>query len=308
MPLELLNLSASQLRELPPTQTVFFFPVAAPEDHGPHLPLGLKLLQARKLSELAATRLEKELPGWKGVLMPDAPMGVDTYTTQTAVRVRAHVLRDWLLDSCRSLVKQGFIHFVCFSGQLTPKQLTTIEEASKMLNPLASWGGFRPPMRLGRNRATLISACSALISPAEVRRSPLRADPPEHGGARDTSLGLDLAPSFVAPNYVTLPAVRKTESTLRRSWAHFRRKLPAYWGAPADASKGEGLKLLQGNLDDIFPKLRAVWEGANPNHLFRSWYSVIPPNKSFFKLWLLALFLLLILWIWAFYVVQGKIF
>jgi len=42
-----------------------------------------------------------------------------------------------------------------------------------------------------------------------------------------------------------------------------------------------------------------VLNGANPNSLFRSWYSIFPPNKSFFKAWIIfgLIGLLMVLWI-----------
>jgi len=312
MPLELLNISADRLSQLPKEKTVFFFPVSALEDHGPHLPLGLKLFEARKLCELAATRLERELPDWTGVIMPDAPLGVDTVTTATALPVRAHVLRDWLLDCSRGLMRHGFVHFACFSGHLCPRQLTAIEEAGKMLLRGRAWlpsslSKRAKRARRGHTRATLVSACSALVSAREVRRSPLWADPPEHGGAGDTGIGLYLSPAAVASSFVELSAKQQTGSYWRRGLLRSRRKLGGYWGIPADAEASEGQKHLENKMNDIFPKLRATWEGSNPNHLFRSWYSVIPPNKGFFKIWVLAFVLIAILWIWTFFAIEGLI-
>jgi hypothetical protein len=38
--------------------------------------------------------------------------------------------------------------------------------------------------------------------------------------------------------------------------------------------------------------MQAIWEGAPPASLFRSWYSIFPPNKSLFKVWILVAFLM----------------
>src|SRR6185312_7785915 len=124
MPLELARISAKQLEVLPRAQTVFFFPVGPIEDHGPHLPMGLDFIEAGELCRLAATRMEKEMPGWVGILMPPVPLGIESDTTSVALTVRPHVLRDWLVDSARGLNRIGFRHFVCFSGHLGPKQPT----------------------------------------------------------------------------------------------------------------------------------------------------------------------------------------
>jgi len=295
MPLELRAISAEQLTALPITRTVFFFPVGPLEDHGPHLPMGLDLIEARALCEAAAQRLEREMPGWIGVIMPDSPLGVETNTTETGLRVRAHVLRDWLIDQCRCLKSTGFLHFVCFSGHAGPRQLTTIEEAGKALMRLRLW----LPFLRTRGSVTFISASSALLPPKAVRRAPFWPDPLEHGGRRDTSVALHLNASLSAEGYAKLPARARPASYFTRMWNRWTHKTNGYWGAPADGSSKEGSEIISQSIEDVFPKMRAVWEGANPNALFRSWYSVLPPNQSLFRIWLLALVLLVILWVWT---------
>ncbi len=300
MPIEFLQLSASKLKELSRDTTVFFFPVGPLEDHGPHLPLQADLIEARALCRIAAERLEKELPGWKGVVMPALPLGVDSNTTEIAVTVRAHVLRDWLVDACRSLMRPGFRHFVCFSGHLGPKQLTAIEDAGKLVAGRSRWLRL---LRPGSGRAYLASASSALVSAAEVRRSPLVPRPPEHGGARDTSVVLSAeGAAAVDPSWPAQIARDGQEivggSALVLGWKRRRGRVSGFWGDPSKASEGLGRQTLTGTLDDVFPKLRAVWEGANPNLLFRSWYSLIPPNKSFFTAWLLFFSVLVVLMVW----------
>ncbi|MCM2322771.1 MAG: creatininase family protein, partial [Oligoflexia bacterium] len=147
MPFDFAAISSDQLRSLPRSRTVFFFPVGPLEDHGPHLPMGLDLYEARRLCELAAERTEKELPGWTAVLMPPAPLGLEGNTTSLVLSVRGHVLRDWLVDACSALIRQGFLHFACFSGHLGPRQLTAIEDAGKIIRRKA---GLRRYARSGR--------------------------------------------------------------------------------------------------------------------------------------------------------------
>src|SRR4051812_37569151 len=132
MPLKFLQLTSVQLEGLSRETTVFFFPVAPLESHGPHLPLGLDLWEASRLCLMSAQKLETELPEWKGVLMPELPLGIDSNTHRVRFTVRPHVLRDWLVDSTKHLVDLGFLHFVCFSGHLGPRQLTAIEEAGTL--------------------------------------------------------------------------------------------------------------------------------------------------------------------------------
>ncbi|MDR3608915.1 MAG: creatininase family protein [Oligoflexia bacterium] len=303
MPQEFSRISAQTLEGLPKQQTVFFFPVGGLEDHGPHLPLGLDCLEAERLCTLAAERLERELPGWTGVLMPTAPLSVSSVTTRTAVTVRGHVLRDWLVDACHSLESAGFGHFVCFSGNVDPRQLTAIEEAGKIISrrgPFSmayEWLGGRS----GRAKPTLVSVISGLVSASRVMESPLWPDPVEHGGRRDTSVALALkALPAQGADPATLPARSKTGSRWTRLLDRWQKKVSGYWGpaAPSEATAAWGESVLQTTVNDAFPKLRAVWEGGNPNFLFRSYYSVFPPNKSFFKGWILSLLLIALLLAW----------
>jgi creatinine amidohydrolase len=309
MPIEFARISAQQLDELPKMKTVFFFPVGALEDHGPHLPMNLDVLEAEKLCALAAEKVERDLPGWTGVIMPSAPLSVSSDTTRIALTVRGYVLRDWLVDSCNALIRVGFAHFVCYSGNFGPRQLTAIEEAGKIVSRrgLISMAlelmGWRPSVE--RPSPTLVSAMSGLITSAHVMKSPLWPDPLEHGGRRDTSIALILNALALnaqgqAPELATLPAQPRPASRWMRIRKRFTRKTSGYWGpaAPSVANAAWGQAVLDTAVNDSFPKLRAVWEGANPNFLFRSYYSVFPPNKSFFKGWLLAVFLIGLLMAW----------
>jgi creatinine amidohydrolase len=295
MPLELTQISASQIEGLSREKTVFFFPVGPMEDHGPHLPLGMDLEEAYRMSHVAAQHLEEEMPGWVGVLMPRAPLGIDSNTTRLAITIRPHVLRDWLVDSCRSLMRAGFCHFVCFSGHLGPRQLTAIEEAGKMIGRSGRLKRLLTPLGVLGKAPTLISASSGLVSYREVLHSPLWPDPKEHGGARDSSIALAIADSLVDPNYKHLPEQHPDDFRWMRSFKRMNKSLGSYWGNPAEASAAQGEKEILESLEKIFPKMKAVWEGSNPRFFFRTWYSILPPNRSFFRAWILF-FLILLFW------------
>jgi creatinine amidohydrolase/Fe(II)-dependent formamide hydrolase-like protein len=308
MALELLRLTSSQLLALPRAKTVFFFPVGPLEDHGPHLPIGMDVLEAQSLSRLAGERLEREMPGWIAILMPATPLGLDSNTQALALTVRPHVLRDWLVDSCRGLMRAGFGNFVCFSGHLGPRQLTAIEEAGAIIYKGTRWLRLSRRMFKG-SRGTLpflLSASSSLVPPHIVRQSPLFLDATEHGGRRDTSVALAIDGTSVDAGYTELPAKGWADSShWGRAIKRIRRQVSGYWGKPAEASSGWGQGVLAGSMDEVFPKLKAVLEGADPNLLFRSWYSVIPPNRTFFKSWLLALSFCFLLLMWIFMNLQA---
>jgi creatinine amidohydrolase/Fe(II)-dependent formamide hydrolase-like protein len=291
MSFEFSRLTSEQFKALSPEKTVFFFAVGPIEDHGPLLPMGIDLLEAYQLCFSSAQRLERELPGWTGVLMPPVPLGVEANTQNIALTVRPHVLRDWLVDACKSLKKSGFRHFVCFSGHLGPKQLTAIEDAAKIITKRSR---FLPTSR----HCELVSASSAQVSAADLKESLFWPDPKEHGGARDASVSLWLKQVSEPERLSTLISQDRPDTWIARGSKRFAGKVSGYWGAPAFATEEAGRKEISSTLDLVFPKLRAVWEGSNPNSLFRSYYSIIPFNKSFFKAWVLAFIVLVLLLMW----------
>ncbi len=313
--LEFERMTADELEALPRLQTVFLFPVGAPEDHGPHLAMGLDCAEAARLCRMTAERIEKDLPGWKAVLMPSAPLGVQNVTTAVALRVRAHVLRDWLVDACRSLERAGFFHFACFSGNLAPRTLTAIEDAGKIISRRSLlkrarrlWAGSR-----ALPYTTLVSASSALTTAEDARRTPFWPDPVEHGGERDTSIALALSLGesssdevWVRVGFPQLAPANRATGALARFLARKTSSTRGYWGEPARATEERGRAELEATVTTLFTRLRAVWEGANPNYLFRSYYSVLPPNKSFATAWLLTFALGAMFWLWISMMTPGN--
>jgi creatinine amidohydrolase/Fe(II)-dependent formamide hydrolase-like protein len=235
------------------------------------------------------------------VVLPAAPLGLESNTTQFALTVRPYVLRDWLVDACKMMIQNGFCHFVCFSGHLGPRQLTAIEDAASLVRKIARKQRVKNLFfQISSPFPTLISASSALISKQDVIRSPFWPDPEEHGGEKDTSKALVLMKQFVLPNYQELPRIDREASRWKRNWLRRTGALSGYWGDPAKANLETGEQELLGKLDAIFPKMKAVWEGTNPNRFFRTWYSILAPNKSFFKAWLLVVCVSIVLGAWAY--------
>ena len=55
-------LTPEELKSLQPELTVFLFPVGGLEQHGPHLPMGTKLIEAEALTRAIADELQRRLP------------------------------------------------------------------------------------------------------------------------------------------------------------------------------------------------------------------------------------------------------
>lgn len=301
MPLHLERITAARLAALPRDKTVFFYSMGVLEDHGPHLPLGLDLQESQRKCFLVAERLERELPGWTGVLMPGVPLSIDSNTSAIALTTRAHVGRDWLVDSSVALWKQGFLHFACWSGTMGPRQLTAIEEAGKIL--------ARRSRRLGARRATLISIGSGLLTREICMESLFFPDPAEHGGKRDISVALSLAPDTVDPAFRNLVIRKRDEIWSMRALKRFRGKISGVWGDPIQSSAAanpmDGKVILQQEIDRAFPKLKSHWQGTAKKNEFRSFYSYFPPNWSFFRAWMLAALIAGVLLIWTAFLLEG---
>jgi creatinine amidohydrolase len=268
------HLKESELKVLLPDLTLVIFPVGGLEQHGPHLPLGTKLIQSREWVNRLAQKLESQFKDWNFLIMPELPFTVDTYTSATALRVRPHVMRDALVDQCASLRKMGFHQFAAFSSHFSPKQLSAIEDASKIVD---RW-----------KKCSLVSLSSALIDSPLVLQSPAIALPQEHAGAFDTGWMLSVNPNLVASQSQSLVAVAAPQATISRYVEYVRGKLDGYWGNPADANPVHAKAKIESDLDRIIEKLKPVLLQGKGKRSFHSGYRWYPMNGSFFKAYILA--------------------
>jgi hypothetical protein len=131
-------------------------------------------------------------------------------------------------------------------------------------------------------------------------RAPFWSDPEEHGGSRDISIGLALGLLDDSSGHRHLPAFSRPPSLAARIRSHLAGKTQGYWGDPAAASRERGDALLSGYVDSVFPRVRALLEGRGKASDFRSWYSVLPPNWSFFRAWILFFMVFLIAATWMY--------
>ena len=233
------------------------------------------------------------------VIMPSAPLGIDSNTSKKALTVRSHVLRDWLVDACRSLSRMGFSQFICFSGHLGPKQLTAIEEANKILKKNI-FNRFKPLLQ----RPHLISASSCFTNLKDMIHSPFIPSPPEHGGEKDTSLALLIAPELVDKQYQTLPIADKSPQGFNRWLAWHQKKIDGYWGDPSHATEEKGRIFISDSIKKFKPLLEDILSGKPERSRFRSWYSIVPSNKSFYKAWILFLLSACVMLAWIFFTLK----
>jgi creatinine amidohydrolase/Fe(II)-dependent formamide hydrolase-like protein len=299
------EMSPDELSVLPRDKTVFFISVGSLADKGPHLPMGASLLSSRALSNRVGKSLIDTLPDVNIVILPDLALSVSSASSGLFLGVRAHVLRDALVDQCEALGRLGFKWFVCFSDERTPRQLTAIEDAGEFLwSRTSGWksmmGRWAQSLPGGTGRGvTLVSACSALVDRSELWRAPLWPDPIENGGKVETSKALAGFRGLVGSMYGSLPAVERPASRWLRFKSWFQNKTRGYWGEPALATSELGEKLLGEESLVITTKLRALLSGSPGHELFRSGFRLFPTNHSLFGVWLLggALTVILVSWV-----------
>jgi creatinine amidohydrolase/Fe(II)-dependent formamide hydrolase-like protein len=289
-------MTAAEIARLPKDRTIVFLPVGPIEDHGEALPIGLDLVEAREICARTAALLEAD--GWTTLLAPPAALGIDSNTSSLAVRVRAHVLRDYLVDFCESLARSGLRRFCAISGNAGPRQLTAIEEAGLFLRRRNRRFGILPNPLV----PVLVSGSSVVVDDGERSRSSFHMFPAEHGGARDVSVALALG--LEVPAAKSLPAVEREEPGVAH-WRKWRKgEVAGYWGNPSAASREAGVRVLEEKARTLSIKLKAAFEGGKPHHVFKSWYSIVPTNKSLFRVWILVGMLALMLAGWTFFSVQ----
>jgi creatinine amidohydrolase/Fe(II)-dependent formamide hydrolase-like protein len=281
---QFVHLKESELKSLLPELTLVIFPVGGLEQHGPHLPLGTKLIQSREWMGRLLQKLESNFPTWNFIVMPELPFTVDNYTTASAISVRAHVMRDALVDQCLSLKKMGFKKFAAFSTHLTPRQLSAIEDASVIVSR--------------KTKGFLISLSSGLVEKTTVLKSPAIALPDEHAGAFDTGLMLASTPDLVGAERIGLSAIPAPSASMTRLIDHWRGKLDGYWGSPADADPARSKAKLETDLDRLIDRIKPVLEKSKGQGSFFSGYRWYPINGSFFKGYLLAAFFFMIMFMW----------
>ena len=284
------HLAAPEIELLPRGLTLFLFPIGGLEQHGPHLPTGTKLFQAEEWAKSLATELQTKLPAWNFILMPLLPLSVDSVTNRFSLNVRGHVVRDAIVDQCDELKRLKFQNFATVSSHMTPKQLSALEDASKIVSRRTLFGG---------SRAQLISVMGALVNSKEIWDSPMIALPKEHAGSFDTGLMIQWNSSLVSPSFRELPAIEKPKASVSRFIAYLKHEIDGYWGKPADASAESARLNFQGEVQTLAEKMKPWLEQNKGQGIFTSGYRYFPLNGSYFKAYFLAVIFFVMMLVWV---------
>ena len=295
---KLIDLSPQELRALPKNQTIFWFAANGLDDRGDHLPLGYSLQVGQSLCAESARRIESEWTGWQNIEAPALPATIDPKHLELGISVRAHVIRDYLVDTCLALQKQGFRYFVVWCGTDSPRQIAAVEDAGRVLLARTGHAGMRGVIKSRSFAPILVCANSGVVTQNEVFESPMLPSLKEHGGTRETAVGLALGLTD-SKKISELSPPESMPSGLRRRLNRIQGKGQGYFGQPHLAQAVQGQDFIRERVQTFLIRFQAVTTGTPPQTLFRSWYSVFWPNRSFYKAWLLSLALvgLLVAWL-----------
>lgn len=271
-------------------RTVFVFPMGGIESRGPHLKLCYSLSTSRALSERFADLLDLELKGDQTiVLYSSLPTIVDSQSQSIAIRVRPYVLRDWLVDTCVSLHELGFKHFLALSTNLTPKQLTAIEEAEKLIRRRTGSTLLSEIFKKNPGKTRFLSLSSSWVPREDQLKSLFFPNAKDHGGERETAWALALDANEVRPGVIPPLKFERQDDFKKALRSRLKKEMPDTVGNPLQATPESGARQIDAILHQSARHAADFLKGIPQGSRFRTWYSVIPTNKSFFKGWVLSI-------------------
>jgi creatinine amidohydrolase len=199
----------TQVAGLDATRTVVFLLSGPVEQHGPHLPLGSDLFQARLVMEAVVARVREA--GWTVLLAPTLP-----YTTAFlgrrfagSVSIRKSSLVPFFRDLLCSFATNGLVNLVVVSQHLDPPHVLAWEQACR---EAAAEAGARAIE--GYERLLFDDLRSGALR--ELLGEAVEGD--SHAGLIETSIVLAARPELVAPVREGLEPVRLDfERDLRRA-------------------------------------------------------------------------------------------
>jgi len=217
---------AERLRRGP---VVALLPVGSVEPHGPHLPLATDTIISEAVVAHAVVRLAED--GIDALVAPPLPYGVTDYARgfAGAVSIEASVLTAFLRNIVVSLLGEGFAHVCIVNNHLEPEHDAAIRSAILGLGSRAS---VACPLtrRWGRTLSEEYKSGAC------------------HAGRYETSLVLAAEPTLV--DDAAARALPPRTTSLSKAIAAGQRTFAAmgldaaYTGAPAEATREEGLELV----------------------------------------------------------------
>ena len=226
------RMTSPQLERLAGRTNLALLPVAPPEAHGPHLPLGTDFIAARELCDRAARELAAR--GVECLVAPLLPYCLAEVAGPFpgTISVRAEVVTALVGDICRGLARSGFGRTLVVSGHAEEENLAALRSGAEQASEgqvrakVSRWYGDALPrlvhlleedhpqhdIHAGEWETALV----LLRAPELVDREALDALPP-HWGTRDISgrraAGARTFPELGAPEGYSGDPRRATPTT-----------------------------------------------------------------------------------------------
>lgn len=216
MPDNLLNyaeVSSATLPRQPVERDLLILPLAAAENHGPHLPLGTDAIISEELARRVGQRLAAARPEQRVWLHPTWHLGGATIRGVGSVKVPSRILRQTLKAYLRTFLKQGFTRFLLLSVHGGVPHVGALDDACAWLRrqgtPERPIHAAAPGARIaGRvyfgGFADAVRAAGVKLTDEDVADFCWDL----HAGRLETAMMLAIAPQLVAPDYTSLPVIR----------------------------------------------------------------------------------------------------
>ena len=278
---------------------ILLLPIAAPENHGPHLPLNTDAVISRVQSERVAEILAAQMPEVRVWLHDTWHLGGATIRGVGSVKVPSSLLRRALKAYLKRFLKQGFRRFALMTVHGAVPHTGALDDVCAWLNKRRVAG---MPVQAVAPAARVCGRAYFGGYAEQVRREGVSLTGEDiadlmwdlHAGRMETSMMLAIDPAQVRECYRTLPEIRPVwpwwlkalHGGLRRMIVRFtdageRRELllgslgigahdlawivrgrrEGYVGRPALASEAEGRALLEASARDMAASVHAVCAG-----------------------------------------------
>lgn len=272
--LRLERITHTRMKALDPKRTFVLATMSPLEVHGPHLPLGQDVFEARAMAEHAALAVLEKRPDWTVLLVPPLHVAADTLPMLGSVEFSPYLVERVAFALLEPFAKAGFARMGYSSFHGGPRHFLALELAGERLARkfgVAVVSMFSMLLsRVKEGQVFLDAVADAPGRKAELRH--MVRD--QHAGYVETSMALHLYGSLVENGWQTLPGavpreepgagendsflfsddapgglfarigrVKRTATLLMRALKFFRAN--SYYGYPAFASEEEGRRIFE---------------------------------------------------------------
>jgi creatinine amidohydrolase/Fe(II)-dependent formamide hydrolase-like protein len=199
---EYVEMTLTELEQLPRDKTLFFMPVSPIEVHGPHLPVGTDVFIAEEVRDRLQKRLAETHPDATMINLPPLYCGSDALPVPGSLSVPAEALSEVLLAYARGLHKQGFKYLIVTDNHGGPRHNLGIAYAANQ-----AWKKYRFYVI---DPFITIYKLMGRLDPGFIKRTGLAKgtcgdDTDNHAGTNETSLLMACRADYRDRDYSQIP-------------------------------------------------------------------------------------------------------